>query len=428
MSAELLQKIQTLQFSVKPEAERLLLDFIGQTFDLSVQSVELRPQAVSLNSFNGFLTLDTGRRLFFKTHTEQDNVIGEYYNAKLLADAGYPVIQPLYNSTEAGQHLLIYEVIESPSVFDLAWSIEQGENITSLDALTKAQNQADDTLFEAYLVTLEVIDGLENQKAPIHQLFYHRLMGGRFSRFYGALPLDLSLHQDGTDPDVLFPDGKHTLSEVRRAHWEINGQQYNVSLDELVIRAVKLLNPDQGGPSIIGHGDAHNGNVFFQQQGSATSLLYFDPAFAGRHDPLLDLTKPLFHNVFAMWMYHPEDKAERTNITSRYEESDTPRIIVEHDYELPQLRHMFLRSKVERTLIPIVQELRNRNLLRDNWREFLKSALMCCPLLTMNLADANRFPPKIALLGFVMAMEMGAESQGERSLIDRTLDEVEQAL
>jgi hypothetical protein len=54
--------------------------------------------------------------------------------------------------------------------------------------------------------------------------------------------------------------------------------------------------------------------------------------------------------------------------------------------------------------------------------------LFCCPFLTLNLADEERFPPEIALLGLAMAVEMGAESAGERSLIDRTLDEVEAAL
>src|SRR5262245_48472243 len=121
---DLLQRIQALQFNDKTAAENLLLGFIRQTFPLDVVAVELRPLAVSLNSFNGFLTLADGKRLFFKTHTEPDNVIGEYYNAATLAGAGYPVIQPLYSSTEAGKQLLIYEVIDSPSVFDVAWEIE----------------------------------------------------------------------------------------------------------------------------------------------------------------------------------------------------------------------------------------------------------------------------------------------------------------
>jgi hypothetical protein len=46
----------------------------------------------------------------------------------------------------------------------------------------------------------------------------------------------------------------------------------------------------------------------------------------------------------------------------------------------------------------------------------------------MSLTDGNKFPPEISLLGLAMSVEMGAESAGERGLIDRTLDEVAKAL
>ena len=117
-------------------------------------AVELRPLAVSLNSFNGFMTLADGKRLFFKTHIESDGVIDEYYHAALLAEAGYPVLQPIYTSNEAGKQLLVYEVISDPSVFDLAWAIENGAS-DLLPHLTKAQNQADDLLLQLYLNSLE---------------------------------------------------------------------------------------------------------------------------------------------------------------------------------------------------------------------------------------------------------------------------------
>src|SRR5689334_7258442 len=99
MTDDILYHIQTLQFHDKLAAEQLLATFIRDMFSLPVKSVELRPLAVSLNSFNGFLTLDDGKKLFFKTHAEPDNVITEYYNAQRLADAGYPVIQPIFSST-----------------------------------------------------------------------------------------------------------------------------------------------------------------------------------------------------------------------------------------------------------------------------------------------------------------------------------------
>lgn len=413
----LLGDIQRLQFTNKTAAEALLLRFMQEQLGLNATAVELRPLAVSLNSFNGFVTLDETRRLFFKTHTEPDGVIAEYYNAAQLARAGYPVLQPVYQSTEDAKQLLIYEVIHDPSVFDVAWAIENGD-VTHFDALTTAQADSDDDLFLIYQRTLEWQTAANATSAPIHQLFHHRLAQGRFARFYGAND------EEAANIPLSLPDGAPvTMRDVMNTRWTINGQQYSETLADLVQRALMLLQPAQEDASIIGHGDAHNGNVFFQS--ASRSLLYFDPAFAGRHPPLLDLAKPLFHNVFAMWMYFPHEMAKRTDIQLT---RDGDVWHVAHDYGLPPVRKMFLTSKVERVLIPTLKMLKARGWLRTDWRAYLKAALFCCPLLTMNLADSTRFPPAIQLLGFTMAMEMGADSKVERSHIDTTLDLVEAVL
>jgi len=414
-----LDAIQRLQFSDRPAAEALLLAFVRSELGLNAAAVELRPLAVSLNSFNGFLTLEDGTRLFFKTHTETDTIVTEYYNAAQLAEAGYPVLQPIHSSTKSGRQLLIYPVVDDPTVFDVAWGIEQGDP-GELAALTEAQQAADDHLYEIYAATLAAQSAAEAAAAPVHQLFHHRLAGGRLERFYG--PLSRASREI---PTILLPGGVHSMAEVRQARWAINEQVYEATLDDLSRRALSLLEPAQPGPSIIGHGDAHNGNLFFLREGQPPGLLYFDPAFAGRHHPLLDLVKPLFHNVFAMWMYHAQEKADGLTLSVQV---TGERWAITHDYTLPPVREMFWASKVERVLMPTLALLARQGMLREDWRSFLKAALFCCPLLTINLADPARFPPAISLLGICMAVEMGGESQGERSLLDRTLDEVERAL
>lgn len=423
MTDNILQQIQTLQFNEKDEAETLLLDFIRETFpDLDSVKVELRPQAVSLNSFNGYLHLADETVLFFKTHTEEDNVIDEYYNAQMLDEAGYRVIKPLYNSTQAGQHLLIYPLIEDPAVFDLAWDIERGEDSETLPALRLAQQAADDRLLDHYRRTLFPQTAVDAATAPVHQLFYHRLVGGRLERFYGALP-----GQRSEPIQVKLPGGKPmVMHKLRRVKWIINGQEYEETLDDLIRRAIDTLDPSQPGPSVIGHGDAHNGNVFYMAEEQPPVLSYFDPAFAGRHHPLLDLAKPLFHNVFAMWMYFPKVKQRTTKVWLKRGRSYN--WAVTYEYDLPEVRQMFLQSKVDRVLIPLLQELKRRGELQANWRRYLKAALFCCAFLTLDLTDRERFPSKIALLGLAMSVEMGGESNGERSLIDQTLDNVARVL
>ena len=410
--SDILQQIRDLQFTDKSSAEALLLSFIRENFPLDVISLELTPLAVSLNSFNGFMTLADGNRRFFKTHTETDTVIDEYYNAEMLSNLGYPIIQPIFKSTEPGKQLLVYEVIEDESVFDVAWRIET-EDTSDLENLMLAQNRADDELLTLYRQSLTTQSAEDASKSPVHQLFYHRLTGGRLDRFYG----------EGTS--IQLPNGNVTMKAVREVKWTINGQEYQETLNHIIERAVSLLNPKQADVAVIGHGDAHNGNVFFQKEANPPSLLYFDPAFAGIHHPLLDLTKPLFHNVFAMWMYFSDEKTTSTSISLTENDNEWH---VEYDYHLPQVRHMFLESKVEHTLIPILQELRRKNQLRIDWRQYLKASLFCCPLLTMNLTDSTKFSPAISLLGLAMSVEMGSESQEKRSLIDSILDQVENSI
>ncbi len=404
-------EIQRMQFKDQAGAEALALPFLRDATHMDILQVELRPLAVSLNSFNGFIHLQDGKKYFFKTHIESDNVIDEFYNASLLAEAHYPVVKPIFSSTESGRQLLVYEVIDAPSVFDVAWDIEQG-NTQQLATLTKAQNEADQLLFRIYEETLQGISPEVNTKAPIHQLFYHRLTGGRLERFYGE-------GQSIQFPDVLLP-----MSRVKQLRWTINGQVYQKTFGDLIQQAIDMLNPYQSVMSVVGHGDAHNGNVFLTEMPDAR-LLYFDPAFAGRHHPLLDLTKPLFHNVFAMWMYFPQIKNDLTPVGYHLEGDQ---IHVQYDYHLPQVRIMFLESKVDHCLKPLLHILKRQNALPENWRMFLKSALFCCPSLTMNLTDSVKFPPKISLLGLAMAVEMGGESSGQKSQIDQILDDVENSL
>jgi hypothetical protein len=404
-----LQEIQALQFHDIPAANAKMLEFLHQSdLPFNVKSVVVRPLAVSLNSINGFITTKFDQKLFFKTHIEPQSIISEYYNAEILADAGYLVMQPLYGSTTYGKQLLIYEFFDAPSLFDVLRQIETGERQDGAE-IVAIQEQADRELAVIYQNTLIPLSAEEHRESPIHQLFYHRLTGGRYATFYEGQ--DVALPADRSIP----------FEELAQWCWRINGVDYPDSLATIIQRSIEILNPAERDIwSIVGHGDAHNGNVFLEQD----QLIYFDPAFAGRHSPLLDLTKPLFHNVFATWMYFPQVVAATLNISWKLEQGT---IIVEHDFQPIPERVKTLQSKLQLVLKPLLQQLKAQGKLDRDWRTYLKSALFCCPFLTMNLRDVQKFPPAITLLGLALAVEMGSESGG-RSLLDRELDLVEQAL
>lgn len=405
MSDTRLYEIQALQFTDQAAAEALLLAFIRETFPhLAAWSVKLRTSAVSLNSFNGTLTLSDGRRLFFKTHVEPDSIVNEYYNSQLLADAGYPIIRPRYASTEYGKQFLIYDLISLSSVFDVVRSSGVDRWFA---ALYYAQPRADAELLEIYLKTLAWQSAEDAAKAPVHQLFYHRLAGKRYQDFYiengqSKLPLDKT--------------------------WIINRNRYTSTLRDLIANQ-SVIAPGQAGPSVIGHGDAHNGNVFLQvtDPPQSSSLIYFDPAFAGRHHPLLDLAKPLFHNVFASWMYEPQDHWQTKGLFTFSETADTISITFARRLRL-QSRLFF--GKTYLVLEPLLIELKKRDQLPANWRLYLKTALFCCAFLTVNLTDESRYPERVKWLGLAYCVLMGSESEGKKvkSQLDFMLDSIEARL
>ena len=136
MSDKDLQIIQSLQFTNPIEANQLLLTFIKENLPFKIKEVMLRPLAVSLNSINGFLTTEAGEKLFFKTHIEPQSIIHEYYNSTVLAEAGYPIIQPIFSSTEWGKQLLIYKFFDLPSLFNVINEIETNKRQHQLAALS----------------------------------------------------------------------------------------------------------------------------------------------------------------------------------------------------------------------------------------------------------------------------------------------------
>lgn len=398
-----LATIQKLQFSEREKAERLLQLWFARHMHLQVDSITLTPRAVSLNSFNGFYRLHN-EEYFFKTHVEEQGILEEYYHAELLHRSGYNIVLPLQTLHEKGQQMVIYPVIHWPVMFDLVRAIETNDigsvgDIT-VETITSAEQQECQRLREIYASTLAFSTAEENASAPIHQLFWHRLTGGRFQIFYTGKQVPLPDEKSTRHPDASIP-----FDELLHYHWTINSIPQQKTLGELVERAIKLLHPAQSTSTIIGHGDAHFGNVFLESaKEPGYHYLYFDPAFAGRHAPLLDIIKPLFHNIFAAWMYFPHDIAQNLQLSVTIEHRN---VCIEHTYELTPVRQAILQVKIQHLLTPLIAHLRSQNALPDDWLEFVQLALMCCPLLTVNLLDAQRMPAAITWLGLSQAIQMG---------------------
>ena len=390
--------IQRMQFQEKARAELLLQRWFMRHMNLSVERVTLVPKPVSLNSFNGFYAVD-GEEYFFKTHVEEQGILQEYYHAELLSKARYNVVQPLRTLHERDRQMVVYPVVHWPVMFDLMRAIETGQaEQAQADTLIAAEKRECERLLSIYEETLASSAAWEHAHAPVHQLFWHRLIGGRYRQFYVGKQVPLPGQGDNQEVSTV------AFNELLRYRWVVNGtpvDKYYSTLGELIERAKVVLHPERAGATVIGHGDAHFGNVFLEEQ---HRYLYFDPAFAGRHSPLLDIVKPFFHNVFASWMYFAFDIAQQLALSvALYDKT----VYIEHDFTPAAIRQAVLDTKIESLLKPLIALQRSRGVLPADWADIVRMALMCCPLLTMNLLDSERIPTTIGWLGLSQVMQMG---------------------
>ncbi len=395
-----LETIQRLQFTEREKAERLLQRWFARHMSLQVESVTLMPKAVSLNSFNGVYRV-AGEEYFFKTHVEDQGVLEEYYHAEMLYNAGYNVVRPLRTLHEKGQQMVIYPVVHWPVMFDLLRAVETGDTTqATAELLVAAEKRECERLLRIYRETQAQSSVEEHAQAPIHQLFWHRLTGGRLKKFYAGQRIPLPEQRDTQHvvTDLLF-------EELLTYDWTINGHAITgdrQTLGALLEQAKVVLHPARAAATVIGHGDAHFGNVFLEDQ---QYYRYFDPAFAGRHMPLLDIVKPFFHNIYATWMYFPREVAQNLQLSVAVRGTH---IFVEHNYELTPVRQALLDTKREYLLQPLIALLRDQHALPDDWDEIMRMALLCCPLLTVNLLDATKRSAAICWLGLSQVMQIGS--------------------
>lgn len=388
-------EIQKLQFNDKETAEHMVRNWFEHYLDLKVDRVRLVPKAVSLNSFNGFYTVD-GEEYFFKTHVEEMGVGQEYYDAQVMHQAGYNIVLPLRSIQKYGQQMVVYPVIRWPEMFNLMRACETGSNTNGITAeqLVAAEQCECKRLLEIYDTTLKCSSAQENAQAKIYQLFWHRLAGERLQNFYMGEQVPFP-HQDRSS--VPFVDLLSYRWVVNGKPISLNGEQPTLGM--LIERGKRVLNPERDFWTVVGHGDAHFGNVFLEE---GKRYLYFDPAFAGRHSPLLDIVKPFFHNVFAMWMYFGLDVARELQISVDLRDGV---VYVEHNYDLSPIRQAILETKQKLLLKLLIELMRKCGALPEDWREIVRSALLCCPLLTIDLL--RRLPVSVCWLGLSQVMQMG---------------------
>ena len=400
-------------------AEAMLVALLRDLFSIEPRDVAINRDQSSLNSLNGFFETDEGK-FFFKFHQEEgeEAMSGEYYRADILARAGLPVDQ----SVLPGEQILVYRRRTDPRFSDVLRGLDLADDADGRARAVAAERGLSEAVLSVYLDTLHPVSMEQVAAEPIHRLFFERLIeprtrqypGGRLESFYVGKRFE-------------FPGVTLGWDELAAARFVVNGRRYLRSVGELFDRAHERFAPeflaDAGG--VVAHGDAHNANVWYTEKGDEAVLSFFDPAFAGEHVPtLLAEIKTTFHNVLAhpFWLYDPEEAAKRYAASAEYRDGE---LHVTTDWALSPVRTELLAVKADDVWRPLLQKLKDRDLLPGDWREVIRLGLFLCPTLVMNLrAGATTHNPVSSLIAFSNAVMAGSEVEGGGDVVSLFLDRI----
>ena len=393
-----------------------ILKFLEKKFpDLNAKKVKINQSTVSLNSVNGFIETESSKKFFFKFHAEEGEEISmdEYYNSQILEESGLPIISPIFKSTNPGEQFLIYEKIEVPTFFDVleeqdALFLEKGHyDEEKRNKILEAEVKLCQKVFSVYKKTLHLASSDDLEKESINQLFFRRLHQEketpRVSLFY-------------ENKDLELPRGeKINTEDLKDMKWIINREKMDDSLNDLIEKAIKILNPlaSDKSPAVTGHGDDHNGNKFAFETREGIELKFFDPAFAGLHQhALLSFIKSTFHDVFAhpFWLYDSPKVKPKLNYEIKNKE-----VHLDFDWgfaEKAPIRKEILDIKIKEVWQPLISLLKEKDLLSGNYLEYTRLALFCCPFLVFNLTDPGKYPEEKSLLALAKALEIGNRGMG----------------
>ena len=365
--------------------------YIEKAFpDANIKTVEPISTSASLNSVCAYVDLSPKKGKFLsafaKIHIESDTqstsalgAEGEYAQANLLAQYGWPVVKPLMLSASKEYPLLLYPRINEKTLFDLFENSynKSTNHITNTDL--NVLSDFNEQVGEAMVDSVKTVGAKEAASAPSQTLFIERFkLGGRIDQWY----------KPETQFNLINKDGHISWQQLLKSKWVINGVPYDITLGEIVKNARKYLsfNQESPVPVCVSHGDDHAGNIFIDRR--KKKALLFDPAFAGWNPTALSNAKALAHNCFLPMggMYY-DPKIE--NVSYKWDKSKNV-IYADIPFEssvLYNTHDILAKQIIDLRIVPLIQELKRRKINTRNELERIKYALSACALLTINVSS-----------------------------------------
>ncbi len=343
----------------------------------------IEPQ-FSTNCHAGYCFDESGNKYCFKTIKKENpkSVSAEILQSENLSNFYLNYQKPLYVSP--AKNLVLYKWISDEHL------AKHLNDEGYYDKYLKLELDRAEELLQGYISSLSTVNELSTLNQNIHRLYHERVAGDRLNQYYRA---------------AKFKIGRLEIpfSQLEKLKPIINGHEYK-SLQEIIENAAKYLDPQflENKCKIYGFGDCHAGNVLVTSDGYTT----IDYEYAGIHSPFIDLSKTLYIDSYAETLYNNSNFIT-TDFTINAK-VDGDKLIIEHDYQLPELAKDLLNIKMKGVLFPTLEDAQEKGFNVQDWENILKSAMFVASFLCKNITE---YKEKYFLLALTQTIMLGTLSQ-----------------
>lgn len=203
-----------------------------------------------------------------------------------------------------------------------------------------------------------------------NQLFYHRLTGNKYNKFYGP--------------------GRSNISSLFDRVISVNGNKLPLTINQIISNIKEKYNTTKTKKvlAIKGHGDAHHGNIIINDK-----IWFIDNEYSDHITPFMELAKPYYNDLIGVLFFHDPVTLNKFFKITKYVEKDGEIII---NMDIPKKIVNFLE-------ITKIKLLARKDTIKRDSEDFLSlnDYLVLCHILTKN---PNNYSPKVQKLFIVFAV------------------------
>lgn len=197
-------------------------------------------------------------------------------------------------------------------------------------------------------------------KSRTNRLFYKRLFGKKYKEFYKT--------------------NKNNIASLFDREIFINGDKSPFTINQIVNNIKKKYKNNRFKKilAIMGHGDAHHGNIIVNDK-----IWFIDNEYSDYIPPFMELAKPYYNDFLGTLFFHNQNCLNGYFIIKKYIDNGKKIFI---DINTPKKIDNYLK-------ITHIKLLARKNTVNENTDDFLSlnDYLILCHMLTKN---PNNYPPK----------------------------------